>query len=548
MRPKISLILIILLVRFSSAFADILSIDSNQKDLQKILAAPQVIVDDYTLSKDELTTLYQARDYKPIWSFSGDDNKKAFVDFINSLEQIIAYHGLASDDYALSLLRQLATFTTSADQEKLDLLTTDTLLQLAHDLHGDTLNLDDLYPGWNFHRRDVDIPKSLAVAIASNTMNDFIEGLAPQHEAYRQLAMLLRSYRELLNRGGWKRIDAGNTLRPNDHGQRVLQLRLRLAAEGYLPELKENPADNQVYDQELKNAVALYQQRHGLDPDGSLGAKTLADLNVPVIKRINQIRANMERWRHMPESWPPDRYALVNIASATVTIIADRKIVYAGPVIVGRVDRKTPFIQSTIRSMIVNPFWHVPTKILREDIIPKLRQDPHYLEKLGFVISDKDDNRSRSIPDWKSIEDNEFDFHLRQSPGVQNSLGRLKFDFNNDFAVYMHGTPHQELFKKYERDLSSGCVRLRDPDRVAEILLAPNGDNWSLQHIEDAIASNKTRWVGLAQPMPIYFVYWTVFSDDNNQMNFRNDAYDYDSFLIENMSGKSQDPPEPKSP
>ena len=116
-----------------------------------------------------------------------------------------------------------------------------------------------------------------------------------------------------------------------------------------------------------------------------------------------------------------------------------------------------------------------------------------------------------------------------------NSLGRLKFDFDNEFAVYLHGTPHQELFKKHERDLSSGCVRLRDPELIAQIVLKDNLGDWDVAHIEDAIATKKTRWLDIKNPLPIDIVYWTVWADEAGQIQFRNDIYDYDKFLMENL-------------
>ena len=227
----------------------------------------------------------------------------------------------------------------------------------------------------------------------------------------------------------------------------------------------------------------------------------------------------------------------MNIPDASIGIVDNGNSLYRGPVeIVGKVDRKTPFIQSAIRSMIVNPSWHVPSKIAQKDILPKLRKDPHYLEKMGFVIKGSDNDPHGENIDWKSMPDREFNFRLRQSPGDMNSLGRLKFDFVNDFAVYMHGTPHQELFDKHERNFSSGCVRLRDPEQVAEIVLSGNKDPWPLERIDSEIKSNKTRWVAIAQPLPVFFLYSTTFTGDDGKINFRDDVYDYDSFLIQNMS------------
>ncbi|MER2520277.1 MAG: L,D-transpeptidase family protein [Bdellovibrionales bacterium] len=297
--------------------------------------------------------------------------------------------------------------------------------------------------------------------------------------------------------------------------------------------------DSTYFDDDLHEKLKLWQVRNGLDGDGSLGPNTLEMLNAPVSDRIGQIRANMERWRHMPENYPLERYALVNIADASLLLVEDGKIAYHGPVVVGRVDRKTPFIHSKIRSMIVNPFWHVPAKIARKDILPKLRRDPHYLEKLGFVISGHSDDPHGANIDWESMQEREFNFRLRQSPGDANSLGRIKFDFDNTFAVYMHGTPHQELFGKDRRNFSSGCIRLRDPLEVAETIMASNPENWDTQKLADAIESGKTRWVAVAKPLPLFILYETVFVDLSGKLQFRKDVYNYDRFLIKTLETRA---------
>jgi murein L,D-transpeptidase YcbB/YkuD len=288
-----------------------------------------------------------------------------------------------------------------------------------------------------------------------------------------------------------------------------------------------------VFDEDLAKAVIQYQIRNGLQPDGHIGEKTLDALNTPIASRIEQIRANMERWRHMPEDFPPDRYALVNMADATIQIVEDSKEIYRGLVVIGKIDRKTPFIQSRVRSMIVNPSWHVPTKIAQKDILPKLRKDPHYLEKLGFVIKGNESDPYGEKIDWKKIPEREFNFSLRQAPGDQNSLGHLKFDFDNDFAVYMHGTPHQDLFDKAQRNFSSGCIRLQEPDDIGEILLSGTPGHWDADKIEKEIDGGKTRWVAIKNPMPLYVLYWSVFFDpESGAINFRKDVYDYDQILI----------------
>ncbi|MFY9287571.1 MAG: L,D-transpeptidase family protein [Alphaproteobacteria bacterium] len=508
---------------------------SGGMDLEKTLSAPKVNVVGHEAPTEELNIFYAARGYKPAWDFSGSHNTATLNTFLDSLEKLITYHGLVRSNYAIDAIRTMDT-THLENQIKLELSVTDTLLHLAHDLHGDSVDLNTLYPGWVFYRSEIDIPSLLAAAVNTNSLNDFIQSLTPKNPSYEQLAQGLETYRAMAVAGAWPLISSGPTLRPNDTHPRIAQLRARLAAENYLPSTT-TLLDPNLYDMELKIAVEAYQLRNGLETDGLIGKKVLEALNTPIEKRIEQIMANMERWRHMPDDFPPQRYALVNIPNASIVINEDGKDVYRGNVIVGRVDRKTPFISSAIRSMIVNPSWHVPSKIARKDILPKLREDPHYLEKLGFTIRGSEDDPHGENIDWVSMQEKEFNFRLRQAPGDQNSLGRLKFDFDNEFAVYIHGTPHQELFQKNERALSSGCIRLHDPEQVAELLLAHNKSRWDAERISNEISSNKTHWVPIDQPMPLYILYWTVFMDENKQINFRKDVYDYDTFLMQNMTG-----------
>jgi murein L,D-transpeptidase YcbB/YkuD len=507
--------------------------------IEAALTQPSLIVDDIELNTEELSDFYKLRQYRPVWETHGAIDHAALASFLANVETFVAYHGLQPESYPVDWMKKLIANTNGANSVKLELAGTDWLLRLAHDLHGDDLDLNQLYPGWMFQRAPVDIAAGLAKAVDENRVHDFITSLAPTSSAYTRLAEALKAYREKAQKGPWPVIAPGPKLMPGMHEPRVAQMRARLAAEGYIEPAILPGASNETYDSALFQAVKNYQGRNGLKTDGHVGPMTFAAMNMPLKGRIEQIMANMERLRHMPDSLPA-RYAAVNIADTTVSIMDGGKLIYRGPVIVGRPDRKTPFIKSAIRSMIFNPAWHVPSKIARKDILPKLRQDPHYLEKLGFVINGSADDPYGDQIDWNRIRESEFNFRLRQSPGDMNSLGRLKFDFDNDFAVYMHGTPHQELFDKDARYFSSGCIRLRDPDQFALLLLAGNDGGWTLDKIHDEVDQGKTHWLRISQPLPLYVVYWTVFTDDDGALNFRNDVYGYDRFLIDSLREENQ--------
>jgi murein L,D-transpeptidase YcbB/YkuD len=295
--------------------------------------------------------------------------------------------------------------------------------------------------------------------------------------------------------------------------------------------MSEPPKTARVFDQTLEDALIKYQERNGLEPDGHLGGQTLTALNTPLAVRITQIKTNMERWRHMPEDYPGSHYAVVNIATMNLSIIDGDKMLYKGPVVIGRPDRRTPFIHSTLKTMVINPSWHVPSDLGQKDILPKLRKDPTYLEQQGIEISDNPDDPYGTQIDWKHLPESEFNFRLRQVPGDLNSLGHVKFNFDNPFAVYMHGTPHQDLFDKFERDFSSGCIRLRDPNDVGVVLTSQNKEPWSDERINAQIEVGDTKTVTLMTVVPLSVVYWTVFPDSDGKMDFRKDIYGYDEIL-----------------
>lgn len=478
--------------------------------------------------RQALAALYAARGGQKAWDMSTPDTVKRAQGFFDSIKAVIAYHGLDAGDYPVNAMRKLAA-TPNADRMQLEILISDSLLRLTRDLRGESVDLAAIYPGWGFHRAPADDIADLAAAIKAEKLGAFFDRIAPQDPAYAALATALKTYRGFAANGGWPTVGNGPILHPGDDDPRIAQLRARLKAEGYILPDGDQP---DTYDDKLRDAVVDYQRRNGLKPDGVLGQQTVAALDVPVAARIGQICANMERWRHMPQDWPPANYVEVNIPDFSVKIAKDGQEIFRGAVVDGRTDRPTPFIDSKITNAVINPSWHVPVSIARKDILPKLKRDAHYLEKQGIVIAGRDQDPSGLTIDWRDLKPENFNYQLRQNPGDINSLGQIKFNFANAFSVYMHGTPHQELFDKAERDFSSGCVRLEDPLRVAEILLAANKGDWSEQKIQDEIDAGKTRFVPLRQPIPVYFTYWTVFADSSGRINFRKDIYGYDQLLI----------------
>jgi murein L,D-transpeptidase YcbB/YkuD len=289
----------------------------------------------------------------------------------------------------------------------------------------------------------------------------------------------------------------------------VVQLRRRLAA--------ENPPGSidtasPVYDPALAAVVSAAQARYGLPADGVVGAGTLKAFNAPVAARIRQIAANMERWRWMPRAWPTTRVE-VNIADQHLWVYDQNRPLTDMKVVVGQPDKKTPMLVSAIHSVVLNPPWNVPKSIASKEIVPK---GSGYMRAKGFVWVPNGAGGSR----------------LQQRPGPGNSLGRIKFDFDNAFGVYLHDTNAKSAFEREARSLSHGCVRVERPEELANLLLSTDPE-WTQARMDEILADTDTVRARLAQKIPVMLLYWTVFTDPTGQVNFRDDLYGWDDQLNE---------------
>jgi murein L,D-transpeptidase YcbB/YkuD len=271
-----------------------------------------------------------------------------------------------------------------------------------------------------------------------------------------------------------------------------------------------------------------------------VGKGTLAALNVSVEDRIRQIQLNLERWRWMPDDLGA-RYVLVNIPAFEMHIADAGRVVKTLRTIVGRKARPTPQFASAITYLELNPYWHVPPKIAREDLLPKIQADPAYLMRQNFHVFGSWAKDAPAIDpftiDWSSLSKDHFPFHLRQEPADHNALGRVKFMFPNDRSVYIHDTPGKRLFARPSRPFSSGCVRVEDPLDLAHFLLA--GQNWDKDRLSQAVADSRRQVIILEDPVPVYLVYRTAWAATDGEIHFAEDIYGYDPRLLAAMSNSA---------
>jgi len=431
-----------------------------------------------------------------------------------------AREGLSPDDYVVP---------ETATPRHLDRAITAALINYLVDLQAGRVAPQRVDPDLFVFRRDVDAQALLETVAAASDPVRTISDLAPANPIYRRLRRLLAEYRTVEGAGGWNAVAVGDTLKPGMTDPRVGAVRRRLAATRDLT-LPEQPTDS--YDPTLEIAVRAFQRRHGLTPDGAIGKRTIAALNVTVEERIRQIILNMERFRWIPDDLGDD-HVFVNLAGFVLDYVRKGSTALTMRVIVGRQYRETPTFSDRIRYLEFNPTWTVPPKIAIEDLLPKIRKDPHYLAAGDYeVFRGWQDTSAKLDPasiDWSTVGKGHFPYRLRQRPGKKNALGQVKFMFPNQFDVYLHDTPARNLFHRPVRTFSSGCIRLEKPLALAEALLQADGQN--PDRVATILESEETTRVNLAKPVPVHLAYLTAWIGEGGTVEFRDDVYGRDALL-----------------
>jgi len=480
-----------------------------------------------------LPEIYKRRGYRPIWV------KAQSVEQLLEAIQEIYHDGLDPKDYHLEEIRSLLaqTDTTASSDPSLaasrDLLLTDAFILLAN--HSACGKEDPLthHPQWNLDRKidGSDPVMFIEKAIEAPSLMQAIDAWKTRHPYYGRLKAALADYRAIRARGGWARVPTGPALRKGRIDPRIAALRGRLAITDHL---SKTPGDPMTFDGRLEQALKNFQRRHGLKPDGVLGKATLQALNVPVEDRIDQIRVNLERTRWVLRD-PDSTYVLVDIAGFHVFFLKDNQVVWSSRAQVGKPYRDTPVFRSIINFVEFNPVWTVPKGIFEKDILPAVRKDPRYLGKKGITIMDRSGRAvNPKTIDWSLYPGRPFPYKLRQNPGPNNALGRIKIVFPNEYLVYLHDTPSKELFEKEDRAFSSGCIRVEKPFELAELLL-DDPSIWSLPNIMAAVDSKKTKKVFLPRPVPIMLQYWTVEVDETGVISFKKDPYNQDVSVLKGL-------------
>jgi len=486
---------------------------------------------------NEVTKLYESRKYSLIWSNGNQYNHNAHALFyaIQNARKL----GLNPTDYDLEIIKYFLE-TTVDDPTilgKSDITFTHAYIKLASQIDRKSIaySLSDEY---DLFKNDSFLTDTQNNKNETNTLKNVVETPLLNQDPYSRLLNALEKYRGLSDNFE-PIILQKKSLTIGDISPEIIKVRNRLYEFG---DYRSTDLTSDVFDETLALAISDFQHRHGLEADGVLGRKTSREINKSAEQRILQLEVNLERAKQISELGN-NRYILVNVPEYKLYVIENGKTIYQTRVVVGKKKHKTPVLTSEISEFVLNPYWNIPTSITKNEIIPKLQEDPEYLSKNDMKIISRLNNQNYfvdpEIVDWTSIDTENAALRIRQDPGKKNSLGRIKFIFPNNYKVYLHDTPSRSLFARNSRAFSHGCVRVENPFELAEILLSAN-NTWTNDDLHYFANRKKTKIIKLDNPIPIHITYMTAWADEQGVINFRPDIYKRDSHIASSLYNTAQ--------
>jgi murein L,D-transpeptidase YcbB/YkuD len=492
---------------------------------------------DFSDYRIHVTNFYDAANYAPAWLNNNEPTQQAQT-LIDVLKQADA-KGLNAEDYDGSRwadrLARLRQSPSPADRARFDAALTVCVMRYVSDLHIGRVNPQHFKFNLDVSAKKYDLPAFLRDKLIHGAdVRAELDQVEPPFAGYKRTQLALQQYMELSRQDNGeqlpvpaKPVDPGGTYGGVPRLTRLLRLL------GDLPDgaVAENSS---VYNGPLVDAVKHFQARHGLGPDGRLGTQTLKQLNMPLSFRVEQLRLTLERWRWVPYQFPRPPI-VVNIPEFRLrTYNQDGTIDVMMNVIVGKAYRhETPVFERDMKYVVFRPYWNVPPSILRSEIVPAIRKDRDYIAKKNYEVITPQGSvvTSGTISDDILQQLSAGKLMVRQKPGPTNALGLVKLMFPNEYNVYLHSTPSQQLFSQSRRDFSHGCIRVEKPAELAAWVLRDKPE-WSLEQVRAAMQTGKDNvQVNLTNPVPVLIIYGTAVVDQQNEVHFFDDIYGYDADL-----------------
>ena len=476
------------------------------------------VQDSFQRYRSEFFDFYDQRNYEYAW-FDADGMTEQAHNFYNlqnnfaaNLNDSSIYNQQLQQLYEW-LLNNSGTRNKVYDSisKKTEMMLTGQFFQYALKVyHGSDINVKEL--GWFIPRKRINTTALLDTLVdgTPKPLNEY----EPLNKQYRLLEGFVAKYYSIEKKINWNSIPDKKSYKKGDSSVAITAIKKRLSALGDL-KTKDTTI---LYDDQLVSAVNQFQQRMGLKTSGLIDANTLRSLNIPISILIEKMLINMERARWMPPDTAKVDRVVVNIPEYRLNVYDSGKYSFSMPVVVGAAAHSTVIFNDKIRYIVFSPYWNVPTDITEREVMPAMKRDRNYLAKNNMEIV----RYTNGIPE------------VRQKPGLNNSLGGVKFLFPNKYSIYLHDTPHKEAFSSLNRPLSHGCIRIGDPKRMAAFLLRRE-PIYTADSIKAFMSLPKEKWMDVKPTVQVIIKYFTAWVDVNGQLNFREDIYGHDKRMAEKL-------------
>lgn len=495
--------------------------------------------------QEQIYLFYKKNNFQPAWYSATTvlPHTQSLMGYLKNAGSA----GLNEDAYSLADIEKIQNSLLGTNGEydlpkliKLDVFTTAMALTYLNHTHAGRVKANDVdgeLNTWVEKYKPTDLVDELYSAVQNNTIDLIIEKAQPHYELYEKLKIAREEYKKIVKEGGWEKINIEDytklkidSTKEFNHHVLVPTIRNILSKTGDLQLSENDVADtSQMYDTKLRQAVMNFQERHTLEKDGVVGLNLLKEMATSAEERLTQIELNMERLRWLSDSLG-DSYIIVNVPSYWMRLYDNGKRSFETKVMVGQSFHETPLFMDTMKYLVLSPKWNVPISIATNELLPKLRRGGSYFSRNNFSIYQRTSEGTKEIDpnsvNWNNVK-NMGNYSIVQNAGESNALGRVKFIFPNSNNIYMHDTPSTQ-FDKANRALSHGCIRLQEPEALANYLLKEKGELWTKEKIHAAMYSGNTQNVNLKRQWVVHIVYWTSWVDDNGKVHFSKDIYGYD--------------------
>ena len=502
---------------------------------------------DFSRETKELINLYQINANHLIWLGEGRSEKN-----LNDVLDVLmnaGSDGLNPLNYDAERLRHFIQDQTSLrqmDYQRLatyDVAISISVLRFVHDLSIGRIDPRSInYPAKFGSKPAINTPVILKKLLDQQRITELPQIAAPTAMQYTALKQALAEYRQLAENPPPPKLIFSKPLHPGESDPQLPKLRERLHEMGELT-LNEIDAAGEMealYDTATTDAVIRLQKKQGLNADGLIGKQTLTLFNQTPAEKIALIELAMERLRWLPPK-PSGPYIVVNIPAFQLWAFnsPDDENALNMKVVVGKaLENQTPVLWEEMQYLEFMPYWNIPSSIMNKEILPKIQAGQNFLSHQKIELIDRYVAEEMEDPQDVLGGIKHGRFRGRQQPGGKNPLGKVKFIFPNSADVYLHDTPFRSAFTRDRRDLSHGCVRVEEAEKLAKFVL-DNQQGWDSNTIAQAMSATKTQRVSLKKPIPVVFFYATAYAGQDKKLRFYPDIYGYDQQLQTELNKSS---------